>query len=263
MIDNYSVILDRQDHQKLYLQLYEIIKKKIEHNEWPVGSQIPTEEELCKMFNVSRATVRTAILHLVRQGYLRRQSGKGTFVSRRFMSYAMTMLTSFRELMLETGTPYSTKIYAQTVMMPIDDLSTKLNISADKHVIYIKRATIVNNRPVIFQEIYIPFHICRPLLEEDVESNSLVDLFKKYEINITQVKNLFDVAHLNAEQAKLFDLPENSPALLLDQYFLSGDIPLMYIRSVKRPDSVKFAFEFERGQAEPFVYKVSNGPKET
>ena len=48
-----------------------------------------------------------------------------------------------------------------------------------------------------------------------------------------------------------------------DQYFLSGDIPVMYIHSVKRPDSVKFAFEFERGQAEPFVYKMSGGLKET
>jgi DNA-binding GntR family transcriptional regulator len=263
MIDTHSEILDREDPQKLYFQLYEIIKKKIENNEWTVGSQIPTEEELCKMFNVSRATVRTAILYLVRQGYLRRQSGKGTFVSRRYMSYAMTMLTSFRELMLETGISYSTKVLAQTIMMPIDDLGTKLNISEDKHIIYIKRTTIVNNSPVISQEIYIPFHICRPLLDEDIEGNSFVEIFKKHEINITQVRNLFDITYLNAEQAALFDLPEGSPALLLDQYFLSGDVTVMYIRSVKRPDSIKFAFEFERGQAEPFIYKMSSGSKET
>jgi len=263
MIHNYSEILDREDHQKLYLQLYEIIKKKIEDNEWPVGSQIPTEEELCKIFNISRSTVRTAISFLARRGYLRSQSGKGTFVSRKFMSYAMTMLTSFREIMLDTGISYLTKVLAQTVMMPIDDLSTKLNISGDKHIIYIKRVTIVDNRPVISQEIYVPFHICRPLLEEDVEGSSFVEIFKKNEINITQVKNLFDIAHLNAEQATLFDLPEDSPALLLDQYFLSGDTPVMYIRSIKRSDSVKFAFEFERGHTEPFVYKMGSGLKET
>jgi DNA-binding GntR family transcriptional regulator len=48
-------LIDRENHQKLYIQLYEIIKKKIENNEWEVGSRIPTEQELCKMFNVSRA----------------------------------------------------------------------------------------------------------------------------------------------------------------------------------------------------------------
>jgi len=69
-------LIDREDHQKLYLQLYEILKKKIESSEWPVGSQIPTEEDLCKIFNVSRATVRNAVMELVRQGYLKRQQAK-------------------------------------------------------------------------------------------------------------------------------------------------------------------------------------------
>ena len=76
-------LIDRENHQKLYIQLYEIIKKKIENNEWVVGSQIPTEQELCKMFNVSRATVRTAVLELARHGFLNRQQGKGTFICKR------------------------------------------------------------------------------------------------------------------------------------------------------------------------------------
>ncbi|NWF98245.1 MAG: GntR family transcriptional regulator, partial [Nitrospirae bacterium] len=42
-------LIDREDHQKLYLQLYEILKKKIESGEWQVGTQIPTEEDLCNM----------------------------------------------------------------------------------------------------------------------------------------------------------------------------------------------------------------------
>ena len=69
-------LIDRENHQKLYLQLQTIIKKKIESGEGPIGSQIPTEEDLCNMFNVSRATVRTAVLELVRQGYLKRQQGR-------------------------------------------------------------------------------------------------------------------------------------------------------------------------------------------
>ena len=54
----------------------------------------PYEEDLCKMFNVSRATVRTAVMELVRQGYLKRQQGKGTFIYRNIGSDGITMLTS-------------------------------------------------------------------------------------------------------------------------------------------------------------------------
>jgi len=60
-------LIDGEDHQKLYFQLYEFFRMKIENNEWVVGSQIPTEDELCKIFNISRAAVEAAVLQLGKQ----------------------------------------------------------------------------------------------------------------------------------------------------------------------------------------------------
>src|SRR3990172_6062624 len=128
-------LIDRENHEKLYLQLYAILRKKIESGEWPIGHQIPTEEELCTMFNVSRATVRTAVLELVRQGYLMRQQGKGTFVYRNIVSDGIGMMTSLKELMFESRPDIMTNVLARTVMMPVDGLDEKLDISPDKHII--------------------------------------------------------------------------------------------------------------------------------
>ena len=36
--------IDRDSQQKLYVQMYSIIKEQIEMCEWPAGSQIPTED---------------------------------------------------------------------------------------------------------------------------------------------------------------------------------------------------------------------------
>ncbi len=240
-------LIDRENHQKLYMQLYEIIKRKIESNEWTVGSQIPTEEELCKLFNVSRATVRTAILELVRQGYLKRQQGKGTFIFRNIIAEGLTMVTSFRELMLEEDLNFSANVLARTVMMPVDDLNIKLDIPQDKHIIYIKRLWTVDNEPVLLREAYIPYHICPSLLEEDVKNNSLFDLFeKKYGIKISRVKNYMEITHLKTDESRLLRLPEGSAALLLTQHFYSGETQVMYTKSIKRPDKFKFLMELER-----------------
>jgi len=240
-------LIDREDHQKLYLQLYEILKRKIENNEWSVGSQIPTEEDLCKLFNVSRATVRTAVMELVRQGYLKRQQGKGTFVFKNIVSEGLTMLTNFRELLFEEGLAFSTTALARTVMMPIDDLDTKLDISRDKHIIYIKRLHLIDNEPVLLQESYIPYHICPLLLEEDIEQQSIFDLFeKKYGIKITKVKTYLEITYLKADEARLVGLPESSAAILSNQYFYSGETLIMYTRSIKRTDRFKFFMELER-----------------
>jgi DNA-binding GntR family transcriptional regulator len=243
-------LIDREDHQKLYLQLYEILRKKIESSEWAIGSQIPTEEELCKLFNVSRATVRTAVLELVRQGYLKRQQGKGTFIFRNMISEGLTMLTSLRELFFEEDLHFSTNVLARTVMMPVDDMDTRLDIEKDKHIIYIKRMRFIENEPVLLQETYIPYHISPLLLEDDIENNTLFDLFeKKYGIKITKVKNYIEISHLNEDEARLLSLTNGAPAVLLTQYFYSGETLVMYTRSIKRTDRFKFLMELERKSA--------------
>jgi GntR family transcriptional regulator len=237
--------INRENLQKLYVQLIEILRGKIETREWDVGFRIPTEEDLCKTYGVSRATVRSAIAELVREGYLFRQQGKGTFV-KQVVSDILVMLTSFRELMLEPGIEFLTEVRVQTTMMPIGTIGNLLNISLDKHIIYIKRITVVDGKPLIIQEIHIPLHICHELLHEDVAVNSLFGIFKKYKIEITRLRNYFGITYLSTEEAQVFNLTEGVPTLLLNQLFFSGETPVMYIRSIKRHDSFGFAIEFKK-----------------
>jgi GntR family transcriptional regulator len=240
-------LIDREDHQKLYLQLYEILKKKIESSEWPLGSQIPTEDDLCKMFAVSRATVRTAILELVRHGYLKRQQGKGTFVFRSAVSDGLNMFTNFRDILFEEDINLVAAVLARTVMMPVNDLNAKLDIPRDRHIIYVKRLFSADNEPVLLQESFIPYHICPLLLEEDIGQNSLSDLFeRKFGIKISKVRNYMEIAHLSADESRLIGLSEKSSAILLNQYFYSGETLVMYVRSIKRTDKYKFLIELER-----------------
>jgi len=240
-------LIDRENSQKLYVQLYEILKGKIESGEWAIDSQIPTEDELCKTYEISKATVRLAIAELARQGYLKRQQGKGTFVCKRIIPEGISMLTSFKENMLEAGINFTTKVLAQTVMMPTDDIDLKLDIHDDTHVIYIKRLRLVDNEPVLLQDTYIPHYMCPSLLDEDLENDSLLELLeKKYGIKITKVKDYIGIAYLNAEEGKLLGLPESSDALLLEQLFYSGETQIQYTRSIKRPDRFRFQIEFER-----------------
>jgi len=239
-------LIDREDHQKLYLQVYEIIKKKIETNEWSVGSQIPTEGDLCKMFNVSRATVRTAVLELARQGYLKRQQGKGTFIKRNLLSEGFLMHMNMKELLVDYDEEPTAEVLVRTVMMPVDDLDIKLNISPDKHIIYIKKLWKIHDEPVILQEIYVPYHTCPLLLEDDIEHQSLFDLFEKnYGIRVTRVKNYFDLAYLDEAQNRIIG-SNGFPAMLLTQEYYSGDTIVAYSVSKKRPNRFQLFIEFER-----------------
>lgn len=240
-------LISRDEHEKLYLQLFDILKKKIENKEWTSGIQIPTEDQLCKMFNVSRATVRNAVLELVRQGYLVRQQGKGTFVSNNYISEGLIMTTVFKKLWVEDESQYSKEVLAKTVIMPIGDLSKELNIPENKHVIYVKALWYFQNEPSILQESFIPFNICPQLIEEGLEKNSIIDLFeKKYSIKITKVLNYFDLLILDREIAQSLKVSEKSPALQMIQKIFSGDTLVLLSKFYKKSDENKVVIAFQR-----------------
>lgn len=56
------------------------IRKNIESGSWPVGSKIPSENELCQELGVSRISVRSALSQFIALRILKSEHGKGTFV---------------------------------------------------------------------------------------------------------------------------------------------------------------------------------------
>lgn len=239
--------IDRDNPQKLYLQLHGILKGKMERGEWEVDSQIPTEEELCRLFDVSKATVRISVAELVREGYLRRQQGKGTFVCKRVIPEGLSMLTSFREIMLEAGVVFETKVLVQTVVMLTDDLNLKLDVPDDRHIIYLRRVRLVGGEPVLLQESYLPHALCPALLSEQMDKHSLLELLEeRCGVRVTRVRDYIEAIAIGEEEARVLSLPAGSPALLLEQYFYAGDSQVMYTRSVKRPERFRFIIELDR-----------------
>lgn len=239
--------IDRESPSKLYQQLITILRGKLDSGEWGVGTQIPTEEELCRTYEVSKATVRIAIAELVRQGFLRRQQGKGTFVCKRVIPEGLMMLTSFKELMLDAGVVFSTTVLAQTVLMVTDDLSIKLQVADDRHLIYVKRVRSVGEEPVLLQESYFPHNLCPLLLEADLEKESLLEVLEnRCKVKITRVRDFIEVVSLAPEEAAVLTLPAGSPALLLEQFYYSGDTQVMYTRSLKRPERFRLVIDLER-----------------
>lgn len=237
--------VNRDKPKKLYIQVLEILKARIASNEWPVGAQIPVEEELCRIYGVSKATIRLAVLDLVRQGYLSRRQGRGTFVCERVVTEGPAMATSIKSLMPENKAGLVTRIIAQTVMMPVDDLAEKLNIPDDKHLIYLKRLAVRGEEPVMIQESFLPRYLCPQLLREEIAESSLLDLLEhKYERPITRIIQGVDVTALTPEEARLLGAPTGSVVLLLEQHFFSEDRQIMYMRSVLKPGGINVSIEF-------------------
>jgi len=65
----------------LYIQVATELRRRIESSHWASGQKISTIEELQEEFGVARVTVRQAVELLEKEGLVRRQQGRGTFVT--------------------------------------------------------------------------------------------------------------------------------------------------------------------------------------
>ncbi|MBH8605429.1 PLP-dependent aminotransferase family protein [Thermoactinomyces sp. CICC 10522] len=69
---------DKSSPVPLYIQIREYIREKIKNGEWPVGSKIPPQRYLAKVWKVNRSTIVAAIADLMAEGLLEGNSGSGT-----------------------------------------------------------------------------------------------------------------------------------------------------------------------------------------
>lgn len=82
------------------------IREAIFSKRSPVGTKLPTEREFAEMFQVSRNSVRQALLSLEREGFIRIKNGTrgGAFVSKDLSTRAVELMTNmfqFDEISLE------------------------------------------------------------------------------------------------------------------------------------------------------------------
>ena len=94
---------DKLTSVPLYLQVARAIEQRICSGALAVGSLLPVETDLAKMFGVSRQTVRHAIAHLRDRGMLSARKGVGTRVEFDETRLAIELLRRFRRRSLRTG----------------------------------------------------------------------------------------------------------------------------------------------------------------
>src|ERR671915_1750426 len=108
-----------------------------------VGDAIPSERLLSADLGVSRLTVRAALDDLVREGYLVRRRGSGTFVSEPKIAQELT-LTSFTEDMRRRGLRPASRTLELKIVPAGARLGRVLHVSPSEPVVVAKRLRVAD-----------------------------------------------------------------------------------------------------------------------
>lgn len=209
-------MLDRNSSKTLFAQAKDILLHRIETGEYMVNTKIPSENELCEEFKVSRMTIRGVITELVRDDKLYRIQGKGTFVAEPKITTNSLSYVGIREQLEQQGYEVTTKLISVDVAVTPENIAKAIPEFAGSLVYIIKRLRIVKDVPLSFHTSYIPKEQFDGIENCDLTGEQLcVILSKEFGCVRSSVTETLELVMANEEESKHLKVSNGHPLLLL------------------------------------------------
>ena len=207
-------ILKSESYSPLYRQLMQKLRSDIQSGVYPVHSRIPSEQELCETYQVSRVTVRKALAELTREGLLQRHQGKGTFVGVPRLCKDLKDVNSFHDACrMMNCTPGTRVIHAQLTHATQEDRRDLLLEETKEQVVEVVRLRLADGSPVMLETNRFPSSYAY-LLEEDL-TGSLYALLQEHEVGAAQAMHEVSLCYANAQQARQLEVEPGDALLCL------------------------------------------------
>jgi GntR family transcriptional regulator len=217
-----------------------------------VGEAIPAERQLGIDLGVSRLTVRAALDELVREGYLVRRRGAGTFVAEPKVQKGID-ITSFSDDMRARGLTPESRTLDLRVELAGARLGRILHVSPSEEIISVKRLRLADGDPMAIELLHTRASLVPGLTGRDLEENSFYDLLSsRYGISIVGGTQTVEPTVTNEEESAALGVPLHSPALLFERLTRSstGDL-VEFTSSTYRGDRYRIVTEIGVGGASP------------
>lgn len=227
-----------------FLQIYSVLKARVESGEYPVGQLLPSENTLITEFHCSRNTVRRAIGELVRDGYVQTRQGWGVcniFHPIEQTSYTMGTIESFRETARRTGQKSTTRVESFTRIQADEALSRQTGFPVGTPLFCLWRIHDLNGRPIIFNISYLR-EDCMPRLTPEIAAGSLYRyLEEELGMVIVTSKRTITVEPATDLDRRWIDLGQyNCMAVVTNQAYNSQGVMFEYTQSRHHPAIFRF-----------------------
>ena len=172
-----------------------------------VGRAIPSERLLTQELGVSRLTVRAALDELVRDGYLDRRHGSGTYVTEPKIAQPLT-LTSFSEDMRRRGMVPGSRTLELVTTSTGARLARRLDVSPEARLVRVKRLRLADNEPMAMEVLHIPEALVPGLSKSDLEDRSFYELLEeRYGIVIVSGTQSIEPTVTSEEESEVLGVP--------------------------------------------------------
>ena len=224
----------------LYQQIKALMTRSLQAGEWRPGEAIPSEMELAARFKVSQGTVRKAVDDLATDNLLVRRQGKGTFVA---THAEQTIQYRFLRLAADDGVverPERRFIDCRRQRAPAD-VARLLGLKAGDAALQVRRVLSFKNRPVIFDDVWLPGKLFKGLSAERLGgyTGPMYAMFEtEFGVRMIRAEEKIRAVAADGPASEVLGVPQGSPLLSVERLsFTYGDRPVELRRGLYQTEA--------------------------
>lgn len=204
--------INRKSSIPVYSQIANYLRSLLEDLRVKGRVKFYTDDELIKMFKVSRMTIRQAVQVLVNEGLLYRSQGKGTFIKKEKMSTDIEKLeTFFSGWYLDQN--FSVEVLFNQIVPCPKQFAEKLSIMPYEEVVLIKRRRLSKNVPVVLDVRYIKKDFGIKLDANDLNLSLSHAFLKEFDLSFSEGVIEIEAVSADEEISKILNIPIGFPVL--------------------------------------------------
>ena len=207
-------MIEKHNGMTIYSQVKSDIEFKIKHEIYKVGDKLPTNMQLCDIYNVSRITINRALAELEADGYIEKHQGKGCYVRFKEINQNMSSFYRFTDELKKMGMVPSAEFVSLKLISPGYEVANALGIGIDENVFLLKRLRLADGVIVAYDRSYIPEKYIPNFGRDKIVNDSLYEgLQQHYGFRPNHSEETIEAVIIDDKDAKKMKIEPNSPVL--------------------------------------------------
>jgi len=236
----------------LHQKAEQYLRMMIDNGNWKVGDCIPTEMELAEKLNVSRPTIRQALLKLTNEGYIVRVKGKGSFITQpKLLHESTSMIVGYRQEIQKRNRQITTTVLALEAIKPDIETTNNMKLTRGDKVVFLSRLRDIRgynqDRPVVLTHVYVPLAMFPQMPAFDFSQLSLYDILEEKGLGVRETEKTLDIVVATEAQASLLQLNPFEPLIRVTTLGRTADGKIIeYSKSYYPAASSQFLIKTQR-----------------
>jgi GntR family transcriptional regulator/GntR family frlABCD operon transcriptional regulator len=214
-------------------KLYETLRKHILEGVYSEGDLLPSENELCQLYGVTRPTVRQSLSSLANDGYISKHQGKGSIVHtlpREIGILSVSGTTSAvgnRDLKTQIIVKPALIPWPENFMFPLSELEK------ESGCIYMERVRLLENEPIFYDINYIANINLPRITSRSFENRSLFGILREhYNIEVKGGEQRIKAIPVNTKIGRFLRMKKDQPVLHLERKLETSNPGLFLYSSI-------------------------------